>query len=36
MSSKAASPGLFDGAIVRRATLDAIVKLDPRKLARNR
>jgi len=35
MSAKAASPGLFDAAIVRRATLDAVLKLDPRKLARN-
>ena len=35
MSSKTVSPGLFDAAIIRRATLDAIGKLDPRQLARN-
>ena len=35
MSSKAASPGLFDPAIIKRATVDAFRKLDPRHLARN-
>jgi len=35
MSSKVVAPGLFDPAIIRRATLDAFHKLDPRKLARN-
>jgi len=35
MSSKAAAPGLFDAAIIKRATLDSLIKLDPRKLARN-
>jgi K+-transporting ATPase ATPase B chain len=35
MSSKVAPPGLFDPAILRRAAVDAFVKLDPRRLARN-
>jgi K+-transporting ATPase ATPase B chain len=35
MSSKVAPPGLFDPAIIRRATVDAFRKLDPRQLARN-
>ena len=35
MSSKAASPGLFDPAIIKRASIDAFRKLDPRHLARN-
>jgi potassium-transporting ATPase ATP-binding subunit len=35
MSTKAAAPGLFDAAILKRATLDAFLKLDPRSLARN-
>jgi K+-transporting ATPase ATPase B chain len=35
MSTKAATPGLFDPAIIRRAAIDAFGKLDPRKLARN-
>ena len=35
MSSKVVAPGLFDPAIIRRATIDAFRKLDPRKLARN-
>ena len=35
MSSKVAAPGLFDSAIVRRASVDAFRKLDPRRLARN-
>ncbi len=35
MSSKAASPGLFDPAIIKRAAVDAFRKLDPRHLARN-
>ncbi|HMN71098.1 MAG TPA: potassium-transporting ATPase subunit KdpB, partial [Rhodoblastus sp.] len=35
MSSKAASLGLFDSAIIRRASIDAFRKLDPRQLARN-
>ena len=35
MSSKVVAPGLFDPAIIRRATMDAFYKLDPRKLARN-
>ncbi len=35
MSSKAASPGLFDPAIIKRASVDAFRKLDPRHLARN-
>jgi len=33
--TQARAPSLFDGAILRRAGLDAIVKLDPRRLARN-
>jgi len=35
MSTKAKTPGLFDPAIIRRAALDALRKLDPRKLAKN-
>ncbi len=35
MSSKAATPGLFDPAIMKRAAIDAFRKLDPRHLARN-
>lgn len=35
MSSKAAAPGLFDPAIIRRAAIGACRKLDPRQLARN-
>ena len=35
MSSKVAAPGLFDSAIVGRASVDAFRKLDPRRLARN-
>ena len=35
MSTKAKTPGLFDPTIIRRAALDALRKLDPRKLARN-
>ncbi len=35
MSSKVAAPGLFDAAIIRRAAVDAILKLAPRRLARN-
>ncbi len=35
MSSKAAAPGLFDAAILKRASIDAFRKLDPRQLARN-
>jgi potassium-transporting ATPase ATP-binding subunit len=35
MSSKVAAPGLFDPVIVRRASVDALRKLDPRRLARN-
>jgi len=35
MSSKAVAPGLFDRAIVSRAALDSLKKLDPRKLAKN-
>jgi potassium-transporting ATPase ATP-binding subunit len=35
MSSKAAAPGLFDAGILKRASLDAFRKLDPRRLARN-
>ena len=35
MSSKAAAPGLFDPAIIRRAAIDACRKFDPRQLARN-
>ena len=35
MSSKTASPGLFDPAIIKRASVDAFRKLDPRQLARN-
>ncbi|WP_374306186.1 potassium-transporting ATPase subunit KdpB [Methylocella sp.] len=35
MTSKTASPSLFDGAVIRRAALDAVRKLDPRKLAKN-
>ena len=35
MSSKVVAPRLFDPAIIRRATIDAFRKLDPRKLARN-
>ncbi|MDB5415927.1 MAG: kdpB [Rubritepida sp.] len=30
-----AAPALFDSAIIRRAALDAVLKLDPRKLMRN-
>ncbi len=35
MSHKVVAPGLFDAAIIRRASFDAFHKLDPRKLARN-
>ena len=35
MSSKAAATRLFDSAILRRATVDAFVKLNPKALARN-
>jgi K+-transporting ATPase ATPase B chain len=35
MSSKVAAPRLFDAGIIKRAMRDAVVKLDPRKLARN-
>ncbi|QGM98412.1 potassium-transporting ATPase subunit KdpB [Methylocystis parvus] len=35
MSAKIAAPGLFDAEIMKRASIDAFVKLDPRKLARN-
>jgi K+-transporting ATPase ATPase B chain len=35
MSSKVAAPGLFDSAIIKRASVDAFRKLDPRQLARN-
>ena len=35
MSSKVAAPGLFDRAIIGRASIDAFRKLDPRQLARN-
>jgi K+-transporting ATPase ATPase B chain len=35
MSSKAAALGLFDAAILRRAMVDAFVKLNPRTLMRN-
>jgi K+-transporting ATPase ATPase B chain len=35
MSSKVAAPGLLDPAIIKRASIDAFRKLDPRQLARN-
>jgi len=35
MSAKVAAPGLFDAEIIKRASVDAFLKLDPRKLARN-
>ncbi len=35
MSAKIIAPGLFDRAIASRAALDAVKKLDPRRLARN-
>ncbi len=35
MSHKVVAPGLFDVAIIRRATIEAFRKLDPRRLARN-
>ncbi len=35
MSKKAKTPGLFDPTIIRTAALDALRKLDPRKLAKN-
>ncbi len=35
MSSKQVAPGLFDPAIIERASLEAFRKLDPRRLARN-
>src|ERR1700720_4662951 len=35
MPSKAATPGLFNPAIIRRAMIDALRKLDPRELMRN-
>ncbi|WP_400767013.1 potassium-transporting ATPase subunit KdpB [Methylosinus sporium] len=35
MSSKVAAPGLLDRAIIGRAAIDALIKLDPRQLARN-
>src|ERR1039458_2015248 len=35
MCTKAKAKGLFDPTIVRKAALDALRKLDPRKLARN-
>lgn len=34
-NSASAQPGLFDAKILRQASLDAFVKLDPRSLARN-
>jgi K+-transporting ATPase ATPase B chain len=35
VSGKTKAPTLFDRAIMRRAVVDAVRKLDPRKLARN-
>ncbi|WP_363347400.1 potassium-transporting ATPase subunit KdpB [Methylocystis echinoides] len=35
MSPKVAAPGLFDPDVVKRACIDAFIKLDPRKLSRN-
>lgn len=35
MSSKVAAPGLFDAAIIKRASIDAFRKLNPRRLAAN-
>ncbi len=35
MSTKVAAPSLFDGNILKRASADAFVKLDPRRLAKN-
>jgi len=35
MSAKVAAPGLFDAEIIKRASVDAFLKLDPRILARN-
>ena len=35
MSHKVVAPGLFDAAIIKRATTDAFRKLNPRRLARN-
>ena len=35
MSHKVVAPGLFDAAIIKRATIDAFRKLNPRRLARN-
>jgi potassium-transporting ATPase ATP-binding subunit len=35
MSTNAKAQGLFDATIIRRAAVDALRKLDPRKLARN-
>ena len=35
MSHKVVAPGLFDAAIIKRASIDAFRKLDPRQLARN-
>ena len=35
MSHKVVAPGLFDPAIIKRASIDAFRKLDPRQLARN-
>ena len=35
MSHKVVAPGLFDAAIIKRATIDAFRKLNPRQLARN-
>src|ERR1700685_3294990 len=35
MSTNAKAQGLFDPAIIRAASLDALRKLDPRKLAKN-
>jgi K+-transporting ATPase ATPase B chain len=35
MSTKVAAPGLFDGKILKRAAIDSVKKLDPRRLAGN-
>src|ERR1700683_3811854 len=35
MSTNARAQGLFDSNIIRKAAVDALRKLDPRKLARN-
>jgi len=34
-SKKAAAPHLFDGAILSRAAIDAVIKLNPRQMAKN-